>query len=204
MKKKREVDSVKTLQRWGVAFVIFALLFAIAPIGIFKILAMQRDTTSWPSIQGTVIVCEIDHRVNNYADEGEEDEYRVDLVYQYTVNNQTYEGSNVYYWSGTGSDWSHELDSWDYSLLRDYPVGSDVRIYYNPERPDQSCLITGENPKDRSLIIGFPIIGYTILACIPLFYYADKLGKKIKKKKQESKSFTTPELIDKIKNASES
>ena len=195
------------MRGYGVVFIVFALIFALAPIGVFKILSMQRETLSWPTVEGTVIVCEIEHKVNEYADHDEQDEYRIDLVYQYTVDNGTYEGSNVYYWSGTDSDWDHELNSYEWSLLRDYPVGSNVTVFYNPDNPERSCLIAGENPRDRPLIIWLPIVGYMCVGFVPLFYFVDKLAKKIdkkKKKKKKAKSFTTPELIDKIKEASES
>ena len=198
MRKKEE--KIVILRRYGVIFVCLALIFTLMPIGIFKILAMQRDTTSWPSVQGTVIICEIEHRENPNADRvDEQDEYRIDLVYNYTVYNETYENFNVYYWGGTGSYWDHELDSYEYSLLHDYPVGSNVRVYYNPENPEQSCLLTGEDPSTRILIIWLPVTGYIMLACIPLFYFADKFAKKRKKKKSEGKSFMTPALEDKIK-----
>ena len=204
MKEKKKLDSNKMWRQWGIVFISFALIFALAPIGIFKILVMQRDTTSWPNVQGTVIICKVLHRVNEYADPGEEDEYRIDLVYQYIVNNETYENSNIYYWGGTGSYWDHKLNSYEYSLLRIYSVGSDVTVYYNPNNPEQSCLITGENPDDRLLIILLPIVGYFCIGCVPLFISLDYFTKKRKSKKKGYKSFTSPELIDKIEEAKES
>jgi predicted methyltransferase len=95
MRKKWKIKN--QLQFWGVMIVCFALINALLPIGIFSILTKQINTTSWSSVQGTIIICEVEHRYNEYADSGEEDEYRINLVYQYIVNNETYESSNVYY-----------------------------------------------------------------------------------------------------------
>ncbi|TFG21002.1 MAG: hypothetical protein EU530_01545 [Promethearchaeota archaeon] len=66
------------------------------------------------------------------------------------------------------------------------------------------CLITGESPETRSLVILMPLVGYIILGSIPLFFFVDKFTKKGKRKKKSYKSFTSPELIDKIENANES
>ena len=206
MKEKNEkIDIRRGLRGYGVVFIVFALIFALAPIGVFKILSMQRETLSWPTVEGTVIVCEIEHRVNEHADHDEEDEYRIDLVYQYTVDNETYEGSNVYYWSGTGSDWDHELDSYEWSLLRDYPVGSNVTVFYNPDNPERSCLIAGENPEDRTTDYDSTVTGYMFLLFVPIFYLTVNIGKKIAKKKKEkkAKSFMTPALEEKMKKIKE-
>ncbi|MHA1111054.1 MAG: DUF3592 domain-containing protein [Promethearchaeota archaeon] len=202
----RKKNSNKTNWRsLGVFAVCLALIFALFPIVVFGILSKQRNTTSWPSVQGIIIVCEIEHRYNEHADRVDErDEYRIDFMYQYVIESETYESSDIYFLSGIGSYWDHELNSYEYSLLQNYPVGSNVTVHYNPENPEQSCLITGEDPDTRLLIILLPVVGYILLGCFPLFYFMDKLAKKRKSKKKEYKSFTQPELIDKIKKASES
>ena len=200
MRKKK--NSKNEMQLWGVITVILALFFALSPILIFDIAAKQRNTLGWPSVEGEIIVCEIDHRYNKYADRVDErDEYRIDLIYQYVVNTTVYDNFNVYFMGGTGSYWNHELNSYDWSLLANYPVGSNVTVYYDPENPEDSCLIPGEDPDNKMLIILFPAVGYFLLALFPLFIFLERFTKRRKSKRKnfEGKSFMTPGLAEKIK-----
>ena len=163
---------------WWVFGIVVALIFAtIPPFFVFDTLTKQRSTTSWPSVDGKIIVCEVIERYNEHYDGGEgRDEYMVDFTYQYTVNSVVYENFDVYYTSGTGSSWSGELPEHDNYLLQTYPVNRTVIVYYNLENPQQSCLITGASPHTRNMIIIFPSVGFGLLFCMVLFYLLDKFG----------------------------
>ena len=86
-------------------------------------------------------------------------EYMVDIVYQYTVGAHTYNDSDLYYRAGSGSEWGTEVDDYEWALLAQYPVNSTVTVYYNPDNPDQSCLIPGINPQNQTTHIVLLTVG---------------------------------------------
>ena len=85
----------------------------------------------WPSVEGRVV----DHAVTLGASK-----YKVDdalaFAYVYTVDDVQYQGVRFDFAGRNSVSRSHEL-------LAEYQVGSRVRVYYDPTRPDRAVLEPG-------------------------------------------------------------
>jgi hypothetical protein len=87
---------------------------------------------SWPSTDGVIIQSAL---VGN----GPDKDISVLIRYRYTVASQTFENTQV----------SYAMISNSFQAKQDrvalYPVGRAVRVYYNPESPQDAVLENGQN-----------------------------------------------------------
>ena len=60
--------------------------------------------------------------------------YSPEIIYNYTVDGKTYESKEISYGFTEGG----EKEAREKVAL--YPIGSQVKAFYNPSYPDQSCL----------------------------------------------------------------
>ena len=88
-----------------------------------------------------------------------------DIQYEYVIDHRTYTGSQI--------DYSTKIDYTD--KLKKYPLGKQVTVYYDSEKPQYSAL------EKKSL--GFHIYGQLIalLFCYTFFCWLEKYIKKNEK-----------------------
>ena len=81
------------------------------------------------------------------------------VEYQYTYDNETYDG-NVLSFSkdNSCSSWSEDADE-------DYPAGKEITVYVNPDNPYDAVLETGISGVDFAVccILPFPLIGIVLI-----------------------------------------
>ena len=102
--------------------------------GIFGVTATDRlvtasATTHWPAVSGTVTSAEV---IGDRA-------YRPLVKYDYNVDGSPYSGESDLEIPGFGNQ-SKRLDVAQ-KLVAEYPVGTSVPVYYNPDNPAESRLV---------------------------------------------------------------
>ncbi|MDJ0699185.1 MAG: DUF3592 domain-containing protein [Woeseiaceae bacterium] len=97
---------------------------------------LARASTDWPSVPGLVNHSELEFQRKNTG-AGKKTDYRVEIVYEYVVDDQLYRNNVVRFDQGELTSKRKEL------LVSSYPVGRRVEVFYNPDDPDQSVLVRG-------------------------------------------------------------
>lgn len=122
----------------GVCFLFFL-------IGIFIMRAAidnrkkAEESTSWPSAQGTITKVWVETQRH------EDDDGSVTIThfprweYEFAVSGTTYANQNIKY-GGTGGS-HNELDAQE--RLNQYPLNSQVQVFYNPVNPEEAVLEPG-------------------------------------------------------------
>jgi hypothetical protein len=122
---------------------IFMLIVLAAFPGVFIVamvvkLREVRQAKRWPATAGTVVLSSVkphQKRPNepgyNFGDTEVTNEPHVE--YEFQVGNRKYRGSRITIGDKTSS---FELEA----ILARYPVGTAVRVYYDPTNPNQAVL----------------------------------------------------------------
>jgi len=109
------------------------------PLALWGLYGVQRGlrSYSWPTTTGVVTGS------NVKAVSGGEDSsarYRMEVLYEYDIDGETYV-SKRYSFGGKPSRKTRSVaKDW---LENNYPIGSDVTVHYNPDKPDETVLRTG-------------------------------------------------------------
>ena len=146
---------------------IFALLICIAvSVGMYfwwsHARAELKASKSWPSVQGEIVRSDIKKR-QEYDSEKKRYYYMYspDISYAYVVNSNQYHGHRI-----TFGDMATKSRKRVVRILKDYPVGKKVTVYYDPARPDRSVLVKKMGGGGYVvLIVGlmFGLLGITLI-----------------------------------------
>lgn len=98
-------------------------------------------------------------------------EYKINLRYIYQVEGKEYSGTQFYpLIPNVFTD-----EKYANKLLEKYKSGEKTQVYYNPDKPHNSCLITSnEISSVNYALLGFILLVF-ILIFIVAFYYVNKL-----------------------------
>ena len=126
-----------------------ALIFIGGPV------LADIGTADWTPTDGVVIDSGVD--VSTGGKGG--NTYCLWVDYQYTFENTTYNGYVVSY------SQDNSCDSWSADADEDYPPGSDVTVFVNPDNPSEAVLENGFSGIDFGVCCVFPfvIIGVIML-----------------------------------------
>jgi len=132
-------------------------LFTAAGLGTMLwgwiIIARARKTRDWPHIEG---------RIDSSHVHAEDDALLPDIRFHYQVDGRDYQTAMEF-----SADTSPTREfSEDY--VRRFPPGATVKVYYNPEQPDQATLEPGLRPGD-GMVFGFGL-GITVLMVLMLLF----------------------------------
>jgi len=103
-----------------------------------------RESAAWPTVRGKVVYS---HAEPHKVETGHH--YRPAVKYTYTVSGKAYTGKAI-----TASDEYQKTLGGANDILREYPVGSDVSVAYNPDDPGQAVLKTGLRKNTYVLLAG--------------------------------------------------
>ena len=127
-----------------IIFIIIGLVFSITAI---VNIVRGFSSKNWPTVQGKIISSDIqiqrDIRQTNYSPA---------ILFEYFINGAKY-FSNKLSFSGTSS----RLISIQRALVK-YPVGTEVLVYYNPQKPQIAVL----EPSVTFSAIIFLLVGITL------------------------------------------
>ena len=126
-----------------------ALIFIGGPV------LADIGTADWTPTDGVVIDSGVD--VSTGGKGG--NTYCLWVDYQYTFENTTYNGYVVSY------SQDNSCDSWSADADEDYPPGSNVTVFVNPDNPSEAVLENGFSGIDFGICCVFPfvIIGVIML-----------------------------------------
>lgn len=144
----------------------FALFWTLIVGGIdvffgYKLYRQVRSTT-FPSTSGVIISSEVKHQRGSKGGTT----YGVNISYSYEVAGRRYEGNTFRYTTFSSSNSRNA-----YQTVRNYPPGKTVKVYYNPENPEDSLLSPGINGDDLFILLfltPFNLIMVALLS-IPVF-----------------------------------
>lgn len=128
---------------------IFGIVITLAGI---KLIYNARENLYWPKTEGVITQSFMnwDRNRHHYAD----------ITYEFIVNGEKIRGFQI-----SSKDFNKSSEE----LLREYPKGKKVTVYYDPDDPVNSYLEPGYSWQSyMGLVIG--IIFLVAAVCVLLFY----------------------------------
>ena len=130
-------DDARRRVRWLDAL---RIIFSGAGVGliIFGLFTMRETSRSrgWVSVDGRVITSS----VTEYRGKGGTT-YRPFVMYSYAIGPVRFMSNRIAFHAVSSSDRRAAA-----MLAAGYPVGRTVRVFYDPQEPDQAVLDRGSNP----------------------------------------------------------
>lgn len=121
---------------------VFPLLFVAVGVVMLVIgvtgLRRAVASTEWPTTQGEILSSEVERVRRDDHDRGPSTTFHARIRYGYSVGGEPYTGDRV----GIG-DYGTNTNHHARSVVRRYPVGSHVTVYYDPDRPRIALLEPG-------------------------------------------------------------
>ncbi|QIF01471.1 DUF3592 domain-containing protein [Roseimicrobium sp. ORNL1] len=117
---------------------IFTLLFILAGLGLLVLGVVRyregKASNSWTEVPAKVESADMGRTKNKTAGS----RYHAHVTYTYEVQGVSYTSRRVGLAGQESGSENHAQ-----SLLKQYPVGSTVKAYYDPTRPEKAVLIRG-------------------------------------------------------------
>ncbi len=134
----RERGSMDIYLLIGLGIVVAGVVFVAVGVGFVtsarRTKKRSRASLSWPTVPGTVRASDV---LTTYHDHTRYD--RASVLYQYVVGGTTYLSDTV---SVTGVSVAGNMQQALETVSR-HPVGSAVRVYYDPDDPEAAVLVPG-------------------------------------------------------------
>ena len=151
------MNSSKSIFGFILLAVILAAFVWLVDVGGIQILMRQHRAESFPETEGQILGSKVVSRTGSKG----RVYYHPAFVYTYEVNDHRYRGWR-YRYDGYPSD---NLSVGQ--IVHAHPVGSTVRVYYNPADPADACLSPMVVAKDVSLLFLYlPIFIMLLLFCV--------------------------------------
>ncbi len=112
-------------------FLLFA--FYMLWIGI-SARARAEKAKKWPSVKGRVLVSQVKQEHKQTAN-GYRAYFVPELLYEYTVGGQTYQGKRIDFQVAQGTS-----EIWAKGIVQRFAVGQEISVYYNPKNPSEAVL----------------------------------------------------------------
>jgi preprotein translocase subunit SecG len=157
----------------GCLVIAICMIFVASGFSIFLglIIVQGNKTKSWEPVSATVI----ESRVVSEKDSDGDTMYSAEIRYQYVVDGNTYISDNWYFNEG---EFQTSARSMMENRVNEYPEGSTITVYYNPENPSEACIRQGSPIWARITSIGIALFMIIILG---IGIYLFKAGKKVKR-----------------------
>lgn len=108
-----------------------------------------KTSLSWSETRGKILQNEVVYAVHKDADGDTDESWTPKVLYSYDVGGQAYQGSRIRF--GEMAQGSEEKAA---TLLAAYPVGAEVAVRYNPDRPADATLETTKPKVGMAIFIG--------------------------------------------------
>lgn len=122
----------------GAACTVILPILVLGGIGFFlyrrnqQSNAYRQSAQTWPSTSGTVLMSTVQSKRTGRS----RSTYPV-VVYQYTVNRQSYQGQRI---KAGEQFFNIRVAGQAQATAARYPAGTAVTVYYNPANPAESAL----------------------------------------------------------------
>ena len=140
---------------FGTTFLILVVVIAIVGFETTTIYD-QLQTSDWKQEKGTVDISEVrEGSSTSCDDEGCSTSYwdYPYIVYSYEVNGAIYWSNDIVLFKLDEGDYGFSPD-----IIEDYPVDSEISLYYNPQSPDESVLMKGYSGLIPPIVMASQII----------------------------------------------
>ena len=136
--------------------IIWCGISFIATIFMGGSILSDIGTEDWTPTDGIITDSGVDI---SSGSEGGGDTYCLWVTYNYTIDNMTYDGYLV------SHSQESSCDSWSSDADAEYPPGSEITVYVNPDSPYEAVLETGlaAVPFMMFFFFLFPLVGVIIL-----------------------------------------
>ena len=138
----------------GILFLCIGFYIFYVQISIYM---QGAATTSWPTVQGTIISSTITNftacsstKTGQYCYLA----FRPNIIYNYTVDAVSYTENTI----SIGHILSGNDSTYATLEVAKYPINSTVPVHYNPNAPSESVLETGGNGLNEVFIALIPIL----------------------------------------------
>lgn len=134
-------------------------------VGIWSV-QKGMESEGWETVQGTILKSDIKKNESTTRDakgfRRTKTSYIVTVNYFFEIDDNRYEGNTISF-----GNVSHSERSDAQNELKSYPKGKEVKVYFNPEDPDDSVLKKGVVwPMWIVIGIGAVILFVSLLASI--------------------------------------
>ena len=126
----------------AIAGVLFLVLGAIFFAWYIHSNIKGKQALSWPTTKGLITSSKIETASSEIG-------AMPDVIYSYTVEGIKYTGRNISFTKG------HTKPK---KVIMQYPEGSEVNVYYNPSKPEDSVLEVESKFLQRNLFVAAFII----------------------------------------------
>jgi len=168
-----QTDTGKKINWLGscLSTLLFLGIFLVIGAGLsywgWTILQNARASASWPTADGVVTHSGVSHTKD--SDGG--DSYSPEITYTYTVDNVDQNNNTIKFGENSYSD-SGKADR----IAATYPVGKNVAVYYDPEKPGRSVLEPGVSAGSY-IVIGIGVMFIVIsLTTAPIIFFVRTRG----------------------------
>ena len=164
---KSRNDEIKKRSSVRIPLAIGSILIAsglgTSAIGLYYIHGGDTSST-WPSCPGTVLESKVvvHHYSGGGAHGSSHTTYSPEITYSYTVSEKQYTG-NRYSYGATANENAHKV-------VRNHPVGSEVKVFYSPSQPGRSVLTPGVQQSAYHICI-FGLVFCTIPAIVTFLFW---------------------------------
>lgn len=138
-------------------FVIIAFVFLFLGLRVNRRAAASRH---WRSTNGVILASYVDRRSSLSSGGGRNTAFYPVVLYQYTVDGQSFRGSQRAFGSEIGYGWTRPAQN----AVDRYPVGATVDVFYNPVNPSDAVL-ERRSGGSRTIFILIAVLIFVILAC---------------------------------------
>ncbi len=170
-KKLKELTSMRPTFFYKLFMIVSLAIILFATFLVTK----EYNTKKWPSVTGKILMSRLVRSGSKLKPK---------IVYQYSVGDRTFKGENIY--AGT---LILSLSSPASTLIKQYPEGKKVTVYYNPKNPQEAVLKRGINI-DAMVLLGVGLFMFFIA----LFIYRSQQVTEIKLDGYTGRGFKPEEL----------
>jgi len=131
---------------------IFTTIGIVAGLVFGKpILDQAKASEEWPQTQGEILESEL---VESHDDDSTT--YGAQVIYRYSLDGGEFESDRIWF----GGDYSTSNRSEMFEVVKKYPVGQAVTVYYSPDDPTEAVLMPGAYTSSYVLFaIGMVFLG---------------------------------------------
>lgn len=147
-----------------ILIIFFCLVFIGIGIGmlvkLMKNFSKARLSKNWRSTPGKIISSELDAQTTTDEDGYQTTTYIANIIFQYSVNNVSFECDCINFDYGMRTSNKHKQQS----IVEQYPAGSQVMVHYDPDEPEQAVLEKRVNGVFTTIMVSavFILIGVIV------------------------------------------
>ncbi|MEC9477195.1 MAG: DUF3592 domain-containing protein [Planctomycetota bacterium] len=170
--------SQKVSKLFNGCFGVFLILFFIAwyvGLGfIFEEANEAKDAVNWPTTSGEVVETKVtSHTSSGSGNRKSRTSYTALVLYRYNVDGQTLENDVVQVMT------SHDTHPEAKEVTDQYPVGSEVTVFYKMEEPNTSVLVPGISDESQLVLTIFTYVPITLFSLFILFWIIKRMRRSL-------------------------